>query len=186
MKNSYLNFITVGGLLLLAGTILFTACTRPNRDIAVIEPFDSQRYLGRWYEIARTDNDFQRGKTNAFATYSMNDDGSVRVLNQAYDLEEKQWGKAVGKAKFVDSATVGRLKVSFFGPFYGAYNVVAIDPDYQYVLVFGDSPKYMWILSRQKTIPDAIKADYLAKAKAFGIDIDALIWDKQERNDQPQ
>lgn len=68
------------------------------------------------------------------------------------------------------------LKVSFFGPFYSGYNVIALDDEYRYALVAGESLKYMWILSRETTIPDEIKTKYLKLAEEIGYNTSELIW----------
>jgi lipocalin len=94
---------------------------------------------------------------NTTAQYSINPDGSIKVLNQGYNYVKKEWDSAEGKAKFIGSESEARLKVSFFGPFYGGYNVVDIDENYQNALIYGNSTEYMWILSRTKTIDEATK-----------------------------
>ena len=87
----------------------------------------------------------------------------------------------MGKAKFVDADTIGKLKVSFFGPFYAGYNVIAIDEAYKYALVAGKNHKYLWLLSREKTMPDNIKQEYLSIAKKTGYHVDDLVWVAQNR-----
>lgn len=87
-----------------------------------------------------------------------------------------QWKESIGKAKFVNEATEARLKVSFFGPFYGGYNVIALDPDYQYALISGSSLEYLWILSRTTSIPDDVKESYLKVARELGFKTENLIW----------
>ena len=84
------------------------------------------------------------------------------MTNRGYDYKKGKWTEARAKARFRGSDTVGALEVSFFGPFYAAYNVIALDPEYRYALVAGDSTKYLWILSRTTDIPDDVKAEYLA------------------------
>lgn len=180
MTNRFAHQLKKWGVMPLVA--LFAGCTSTPHGFDAVSPFDKEKYLGKWYEIARTDNRFQRGLTNAFAIYTLNVDGSIKVVNHAYNRKKQQWKSIVGKAKFVQSVDVGRLKVSFFGPFYGGYNVVAIDEAYENVLVLGDSPKYMWILSRHKTIPNQIKTSYLKKAEELGVHINQLIWAK---HDQP-
>lgn len=105
----------------------------------------------------------------------------IKVDNKGYDFEKDKWKQSIGKAKFVGEETVGMLKVSFFGLFYSGYNVIAIDDDYKYALVAGESLKYLWILSREKTIPENIKNDYLKKAKHIGYTTSDLIWVKQDK-----
>ena len=83
--------------------------------IVPVNGFDLQRFLGSWYEIARLDHSFERGLINVTATYSLADDGTVRVHNRGYDPERKRWKEAIGKARFSSSPDVGQLKVSFYG-----------------------------------------------------------------------
>ena len=101
---------------------------------------------------------------------------SIKVLNQGYNYVKKEWDSAEGKAKFIGSETEARLKVSFFGPFYGGYNVVDIDENYKNALIYGNSTEYMWILSRNKTIDEATKKRFIEKAKKDGFDVSKLIW----------
>ncbi|WP_432713852.1 lipocalin family protein, partial [Pedobacter sp.] len=175
--NSVHVFVAFGTLV--ASSLLFS-CSSVSlpKGASAVSPFDKDKYLGKWYEIARLDFKYEKNLDNVTANYTLKDDGSIRVDNRGYDYTKNEWKESIGKAKFVEEPTVGRLKVSFFGPFYAAYNVIAIDKDYQNALVVGNSTKYMWILSRTKTIPDAVKADYLQQAKAIGVDIDALVYNK--------
>ncbi|HQQ75635.1 MAG TPA: lipocalin family protein, partial [Pseudomonadales bacterium] len=108
-------------LALLALALL--GCLGKPDTVQPVQPFALDRYLGRWYEIARLDHSFERGLDHVNAEYSLQEDGSVRVLNRGYDPAKKQWKEAIGKAQFVDNKNEGYLKVSFFGPFYGSYVV---------------------------------------------------------------
>lgn len=164
-------------LALSACAILFNACkvTIPKGARAV-KPFDSKRYLGKWYEIARLDFKYEKNLNNVTATYSEKDNGQIRVDNRGYDTVKNEWKQSIGKAQLVKGPDEGRLKVSFFGPFYSGYNVIAIDADYQYALVAGNSLKYMWILSRTNTIPNSVKEAYLQQAKKLGYQTDDLVW----------
>lgn len=157
---------------------LLTSCgSYPVPEGAVpVKPFDKDRYLGTWYEVARFDFRFERNLNNTTAQYSLNDDGSIRVVNRGFNYVKGQWKESVGKARFVASPDEARLKVSFFGPFYGGYNVIALDSEYQYALIAGSSLEYLWILSRTKTIPDAVKESYLKQARELGFDVEKLIW----------
>jgi apolipoprotein D and lipocalin family protein len=148
----------------------------------VIENFELQRYLGSWYEIARLDHSFERGLSNVTANYSMKDEKSVVVLNRGYNDKKGRWEDARGSAKFAGPSNVGRLKVTFFWPFYGAYNIMALDPDYQVALVAGDSPKYLWILAREPVLSDSILKPLLARAQSEGFDTGQLIWLDQSRH----
>lgn len=169
-----INFLSL--CLGVAIVILVTSCSQAPKGALTIQSFDKSKYLGKWYEIARLDFKHERNLNNTTAHYSLNDDGSIRVVNKGYNTVKNKWEEAIGKAKFRGSEQEGKLKVSFFGPFYSGYNVIAIDRDYQYALVAGKSLDYLWILSRTTSIPDAVKADFLAKAKAVGYDTDKLLW----------
>lgn len=170
------------GLLLLAGC----AATHPPEGIRAVTPFELQRYQGRWYEQARLDHRFERGLSDVSATYTPQADGSVRVVNRGFDAAQGRWREAVGRALFTGSPDTGSLKVSFFGPFYGGYHVAALDPDYRWSLVVGPDRSYCWILTRDRQLPAAQREAIVARARALGIDTEALIWVAQEREDPVQ
>ena len=157
-----------------------TAVGMPDGAI-VVTGFSLERYLGTWYEIARLDHRFERGLTQVTATYSMRDDGGVRVLNRGYKEQKSKWSEAEGKAYFVDTPDIGRLKVSFFGPFYGAYNIIALEPEnYSYALVIGNNTKYMWILAREPSLEPAVLEGLLNKARKLGFATDELIFPQEQ------
>lgn len=167
----------------LASAALLTACsTSPPPGVTAVSPFDLQRYQGRWYEIARLDHSFERGLTDVSAHYTPQPDGSVQVINRGFSPDKGQWRETVGKALFTAQPTTGSLKVSFFGPFYGGYHVAALDPDYRWALVVGADLDYSWILAREKTLDAGTRDAIVARAKALGVDTEALIW---VRHDQP-
>ncbi len=168
--------IKITPYLLLVMLTLLTSCSSIPKGVTAVSPFDKELYLGKWYEIARFDFKFERGLNNTTAEYSLRNDGKIRVTNRGYDYEKKEWKEAIGKAKFVNEDSVAMLKVSFFGPFYSGYNVIAIDPEYKYALVCGASFDYMWILSREKSIPNNIKEEYVAKAEKLGFNTSNLLW----------
>jgi apolipoprotein D and lipocalin family protein len=147
----------------------------PKRTKA-IQNFDIDKYLGSWYEIARLDFVFEKNLNNTTAEYSLNEDGSIRVMNRGYNFIKNKYVVAKGKVKFAGDSHEGRLKVSFFGPFYSRYTVIALDSDYKYALVAGGSLKNLWLLSREKTMPQHIKQAYLEIAKELGYNISQLIW----------
>ena len=163
-------------------TGLYSCATIPKGAVAV-KPFDKEKYLGKWYEIARKDFKFERNLSNTTAEYSLNENGTIKVNNQGYNTIKGEWKQAIGKAKFVGEEKTAMLKVSFFGPFYSGYNVLAIDDEYKYALIAGESTKYLWILSREVNIPEEIKDKYLKIAKEIGYNTDDLVWvehDKQQ------
>lgn len=158
-----------------------SSCVSIPKGAKAISPFRKEKYLGRWYEIARLDFKFEKGLDQVTATYSLNDDNTIRVNNKGYSAKEQKWKESVGKAKLTGNGSEGRLKVSFFGPFYAGYNVIAIDPEYRNAMVAGNNLKYLWLLSREKTMPEDIKTNYLAQASALGYDVKQLVWTKQNR-----
>ncbi len=172
-------------LSLIGITAMMTSCASIPKKATPVQPFDLDRYLGTWYEVARMDFRQERGLNNVSAQYSLNEKGNVAVVNSGYNAEEGKWKKAEAKAKFRGDETKGALKVSFFGPFYSGYNVIAIDEEYRYALVAGKSLKYLWVLSREKSIPDAIKAQYLQLAENIGYATDELLWVTHDRDDNP-
>ena len=156
----------------------------PPSGVKPITGFELDRYLGQWYEIARLDHSFERGLSNVSASYSPRDDGGVKVLNRGYDDRAGVWKEAEGRAYFTGETTVGSLKVSFFGPFYGGYHIVALDQDkYSYAMISGPSRDYLWILARTRSVPPAVLDELLKQAKALGFVTDSLIWVKQDRDD---
>ena len=157
--------------------VLQSACTSLPDGVTVISDFELERYLGTWYEIARLDHRFERGLSSVTATYSMRSDGGVNVLNRGYKASANEWDEALGKAYFVGEPNVGRLKVSFFGPFYGGYNIVELDKErYRYALVAGPNRNYLWILSRAPTLDDNTLAALVDTATRLGFPTDELIY----------
>lgn len=161
--------------------INYTSCVSIPKGATAVSPFSKVKYLGKWYEIARFDFKFEKDLDNVTATYSLMDNGLIKVDNRGYDYVKNKWKQSIGKARFVADDNTGMLKVSFFGPFYAGYNIIAIDDDYRYALIAGNNLDYLWILSRQKTIPQAVKTDYLKKAEALGYNTSKLIWDKHDK-----
>lgn len=152
---------------------------KKSDDVTVVTPFDTMRYLGRWYEIARLDFRYEKNLDNTTAHYSLNKDNSIKVVNQGWNYVKEEWEVAEGKAKPRKKNT-GALKVSFWGPFYDEYNVVEITNDYQYALVFGKNTDYMWILSREKTMPEIVRQYFVLKAQSFGYNTDKLVWPEHD------
>ena len=154
---------------LLSLLLLGSSCTGIPAGVKVVQPFELTSYLGTWYEVARLDHRFERGLTQVSAEYSLNADGTVKVLNKGLDASSGEWQQAEGVAKFVDRTDQGRLKVSFFGPFYGAYNIVKLTPDYSMALVVGPDLSYGWLLARSQT-PNPVDCQaFYQKAAEIGI-----------------
>ena len=157
---------------------IFSRVSIPKGAVAV-RPFDLERYLGLWYEIARMDFRFERGLSRVTARYSLAGKGVIRVENRGYDEGRDKWKESIGKAKAAGDPSEARLKVSFFGPFYSGYNVLALDPDYRYALVAGNDTRYLWLLSREPAMPAAVRERYLEMARGLGYDTERLVWTKQ-------
>ncbi len=145
-----------------------------------VEPvtgFELDRYLGKWHEIARLDHRFERGLSKVTAEYSMRDDGGVRVVNRGYDAGKDKWKEAEGRAYFTGARSVGSLKVSFFRPFYGGYNVIDLDREgYSWALVCGPDRSYLWILARTPELDPATLGRLRARAAELGFDTEKLIY----------
>lgn len=165
--------------------LLLAACsTAPPDGLRPVTSFDINRYLGQWYEIARLDHSFERGMSDVNASYQLQDDGSVKVINRGYDTQRQVWKEAIGRALFIGDSNIGSLKVSFFGPFYGGYHVISLDQqNYRWALVAGPNRDYLWILARDKTLSTEIREQLLSQARAFGFATDKLIWVEQKRAD---
>lgn len=181
MMKKIFKMLAVAGALS-ALFLNMVSCVGIPEGATAVQNFNADRYLGKWYEIARFDFRFEKDLDNTTAEYSRNPDGTIKVLNKGYNYVKNEWKSAEGVAKFVGDPTEARLKVSFFGPFYGGYNVIELDEDYRYALVAGNSLKYLWILSRTKTIPEEVKKKYLDKAKALGYETDKLLWPRHDKN----
>lgn len=160
---------------------LLTGCVGIPDGVTAVRGFEAERYLGTWYEIARLDHRFERGLSNVTATYSRREDGGIDVVNRGYDESAGEWDEAAGKAYFVDAPDIGRLKVSFFGPFYGAYNVVRLDEDYQWSLVVGPNRSYLWLLARTPVLEPAVREQLVATAAELGFPVAELIWVVHDR-----
>jgi len=161
---------------------LLLTCTGLPEGIAPVKDFALDKYLGRWYEIARLDHSFERGLQQVTAQYKMREDGGVSVTNRGFSLDDSSWSQAEGKAYFVESSDQGYLKVSFFGSFYGSYVIFEQDDDYQYAFVTSTSRDYLWFLSRSPVVSQALKQQFFDKSKALGFAVDQLIWVDQQRD----
>ena len=167
-------------------TLLVSACAADlPRGIEPVQDFQVDRYLGRWYEIARLNHSFERELQQVSAEYSLRDDGRVRVINRGWNVEENQWEQVEGKARFAESSDVGWLEVSFFGPFYGTYAVFELDEDYQQAYVIGDDRSTLWFLSRTPEVSEADLERFREAASARDIDLDELILVDQDVATEP-
>ena len=155
--------------------LLLAGCTGMPTGVEPVKGFELDRYLGKWYEIARLDHSFERGMQNVTAEYSMRDDGGVRVVNRGYITDKGEWDEAEGKAYFVEESDQGYLKVSFFGPFYGSYVVFELDDNYRYAFISGPDTSYLWLLAREPVIDPELMQRFKSRAKELGFDLGELI-----------
>ncbi len=160
--------------------LLFSSCFEPPPSVKPVQGFDASRYTGKWYEVARLENTFEKGLDHTTAEYSLREDGGLTVVNKGFKSEKQEWKSVTGRAYFVKNPGLGHLKVSFFRPFYGAYAIFYLDSQYQYSFVSGGDLKYLWLLSRTPTVEDSVKALFIEKASALGFATDKLIWVEQQ------
>ncbi|MES2664405.1 MAG: lipocalin family protein [Pseudomonadota bacterium] len=161
--------------LLLSIYLLLSSCTSIPKGIEPVENFELQKYLGKWYEIARLPHSFEEDLEQVTAEYSLREDGGVKVINRGFNIKKKKWEEAIGRAYFIEENNIGQLKVSFFGPFYGSYIVFELSPNYEYALISGPSKDYFWILARQPQLDKQSMQKLLDIAKSKGFDINSLI-----------
>lgn len=168
-------------LLLMISALVLTGCLGMPNYVEPVKDFELDRYLGKWYEIARLDHSFERGLTQVSAEYSLKPDGGVKVINRGYSAAKQEWKEAEGKAYFVNGENEAYLKVSFFGPFYGSYVVFGLDQqDYQYAFISGPDTDYLWLLARTPTVSPEVIQQFVDMAKARGFDTDSLIYVEQQ------
>ena len=165
-------------LILLCTLLGMSGCSSGSDDSKIdnrtVQTFDLNRFMGKWYEIARYDHRFEKGMTRVTATYTMLEDGRIEVLNAGY--KDGEYKDIKGKAKQPDVNDPGKLKVSFFLWFYADYYVLDIDPDYRYVLIGSSSDKYLWIMSREETLPDDVLQSLLDQLRKRGYDTSRLVF----------
>jgi len=141
-----------------------------------VQQFDMNKYLGLWHEIARLPNRIERTFNQLTEEYLDNGDGTYKVITKGFDFKKGKWTEATGKIKFLDTEDIGMLRVSYFGPFYANYNILALDENYQYAMVSGSGLSYLWLLSRETTMPDDVKIRFLKIANEIGFEIGELEW----------
>lgn len=165
-------------VIIMLTVVIFSLCSCSSSltvDNSTVKAVDLNRYMGTWYEIARFDHRFERNMEQCTATYTLRDNGMIRVMNRG--KRNGKWRLTEGKAKTTDQA--GVLRVSFFGPFYSDYRVMMLAPDYSYVLVGGSDDDYLWILSRTPQLQESTCTQIVNEAKRRGYQTDNLIWVKQ-------
>ncbi|MBL6907467.1 lipocalin family protein [Luminiphilus sp.] len=156
--------------------VLLVSCTGLPDNVEPVSQFDTEQYLGTWYEIARLDHSFERNLERVTATYGLNEDGSISVLNKGFNTEKGEWRQAEGVAKPMGSSDIAHLKVSFFGPFYGTYAVFELADDYSHAFVSGYNTDYLWLLAREPDVSAEVRQRFINESQALGFDTSKLIW----------
>ena len=170
----------------LIALFFLASCASPpvNRTadtpLTTVPKVEIDRYLGRWYEIARYPNSFEKNCEGVTADYARRDDGLISVVNTCRKGGvDGKIERAKGRARIVDEETNAKLEVSFFGPFWGDYWIIGLADDYSLSLVSEPKGRYLWILSRTPTISLETKAGAIAKLESLGYDTSALYFTKQ-------
>lgn len=172
------KYLTIGVILT---ALFFNSCNDKNADLPVVQNVDLDKYLGSWYEIARLPNSFEKGLICCSANYTLNDDGSIKVINKGRKESDPSNEKtATGKAWIPDSKQPGKLKVSFFWIFSADYWIIDLDEDYKWAVVGHPNRKYFWILAREKSLPDSTVKQIYAKAETLGFNLSKIITVKQD------
>jgi len=145
-------------------------------DQTTVKALDMNRYLGKWYEIARFPHSFEKNLVGVTATYTLKSDGMIEVLNEGFKNRlDGERSKAVGKAKIPNKLEPGKLKVAFFWIFYADYFVLELDAEnYQYAMIGSSSDKYFWILGRTPQMDPAVYDMLLDKARKRGYNLEKL------------
>lgn len=164
-------------LMILLGAQLFTSCKAANEypvDNSTVKSLDIHRFMGKWYEIARYENRFEKGMYHVTATYELQPGGRFRVLNAGY--KNGSYTEAIGKGKQPESSEPGKLKVAFFLWFYADYYILYIDKDYRYALIGSSSDKYLWVMSREPVVASKDLKHLLSILRTRGYDTRKLIF----------
>ena len=165
-------------------TLIFVGCTGVPAGLRPVTDFEPERYLRKWYEIARLDHRFERNLSNVSALYYKKEDNAIGVVNRGYNEKSGKWKRSKARLSSPKTSRSVVLKVSFFGPFYGGYHIIALDREsYQYAMVVGPRRPYLWILSRQKTMDQKILTELVAQAEQWGFDTEKLIYVDHNRPD---
>ncbi len=158
---------------------LMAGCATAPRGLGSLETvpkLDPARYAGRWYEIARFPQSFEKELVGVTAEYGLKPDGSVSVLNSGFKRSlDGKYAEARAVARIPDPAKPGRLKVSFFRPFWADYLVFGLDEEnYSWALVGDDSRKYLWFLARNPEVDADLLARMKSIAESRGYDLSRL------------
>jgi apolipoprotein D and lipocalin family protein len=173
MQNTIIFAITV--VLGIGAFTLANAGSPGLPPLRTVDKVDLQRYLGRWYEIARLPNRFQKGCAGSTADYALREDGEISVINSCRNEKDGSLEQVTGRAWIVDTVSNAQLKVTFFWPFRGDYWIIELGKEYEYAVVGTPSRKYLWILSRTASMDEGLYAAILQRAAQQGFDPGAVI-----------
>jgi len=160
------------------GMLISMMATPPSvaHPLETVSHVDLDRYLGQWFEIARFDAPFQQGCVASRATYTVNPDGTLQVLNECRDKTlDGKLRTAKGKAWIVDQVSHAKLKVQFFWPFRGDYWIIELGKDYEYSVVSEPKRKFLWILSRTPHMDPQVYDSIVANLTRNEFDVSRLI-----------
>jgi apolipoprotein D and lipocalin family protein len=164
----------------IASVMFFLGCATIPEGLEPVTAFDVDRYMGKWYEIERIDNQYENGLGNVSAEYLLLPDGKIQVINRGFHPRRNRWSIAKGQISFVGNRDVGSLKITFGSPFSGAYNILEVDPQYRYAMVAGNDRDSLWILSREPQLEKDIVDRLVAKAKTLGFSTNNLVFVEQK------
>ena len=153
------------------------------RPAAVIEPvadFDVERFVGDWYEIARIEQGLGKPLTRSRVEYALQDDGSLSITSRGFHTGTHRWVESTGTARFVGSPHFGALKASFLGLIFEGYHVVAIDPDYRWAMIMGDTTDSFKLLSRTPVLDGDTTDRLVYQAELMGVESDRIHWVMQD------
>ena len=160
-------------------SLFWNGCSDPTTaGIPAVTPFDINSYAGRWYEIARMPNWFEQGLSNVCAFYSLEPDGTVKVVNSG--IKNGRPKKITGKAWFAIRPEVGDVRVRFFFPFSGIYKVIKVDNAYTVAVVAGGDYSQLWILARTPDLPESELEKLLQWVSLLGFETQNLIFTEQK------
>jgi apolipoprotein D and lipocalin family protein len=167
------------GVVAAAGVAGIAYALWPKKKVpvsAIVDPFYKEKYLGKWNEVARLPNLIEKDLRDLTEEYSLNEDGTIKVVTRAFNPVKNKAVEATGTIKFKDAPTRGQFEVAYFLPIYLDYNILDIDDDYRYALVSGSGLNYLWLLSRESSMPEEMKQRFLQKATGLGFEISNLEW----------
>lgn len=157
---------------------ILTACGS-GTSLPTVEQVDLAKYSGKWYEVARLPQSFQKNCQCTEALYAPQED-HVRVTNRCFNTEKKEWEIAEGKAFPIPGSGNSRLEVQFFWPFRGDYYIIALSDNYEYAMVGSPDREALWILSRSTEPGAQIVKNYLNRAEELGFDTSEMIFTKHD------